>query len=291
MTELQDRTTGRGRWHGGNAEPNACLRKGTGKHGKSPTVLKVNRFLNDLRGSRRAGPRGSPGQPARQFARTGGKRRARPTPGAARPAPPAQARALLTPPARGRLGPFLSALSGLAFSTPPALVLGMFFPRSNGGRSAPEPCPALPPAVIARPPRPAPCLKGWMRQGEPRRPSPFPASCAHRAGEESRRPRLPAPPRRSFRAAEMPRAARAQPRRAPAPLRSCPLRPAHLWPWRRRRPPRAPEPPRRAAPTVPAESPAPPTAPQGDAALPVATPLVEPPANHGAQAFDWQQPP
>lgn len=180
---------------------------------------------------RRPGPRGSLGQPARQLTRTAGGSRGHRADPQEPPAPLGQARAVLTPPARGRPGPFLSALSGLASSAPPALALGMFFPRNKGERSAPEPCPARPPAVIARPPRPAPCLKGWMRQGEPRRPSPFPASCAHRAGEESRRPRRPAPPGRSIRAAEMPRAARPPPcataRLAPGPAAPpAPLLPA-----------------------------------------------------------------
>lgn len=103
---------------------------------------------------------------------------------------------------------------------------------------ASEPCPAPLPAVISRPPRPAPCLKGSLRQGEPRRPSPFPASCAHRAGEESRRPRRSAPPGSGLRAAR----SSAPPGPAPAPIPGLSLRAA-----RRRRPiavPTAPRPAR-----------------------------------------------
>ncbi|XP_027508117.1 basic proline-rich protein-like [Corapipo altera] len=131
-----------------------------------------------------------------------------------------------------------------------------------------------------------------MRQGEPRRPSPFPTSCAHRAGEESRRPRRPAPPGRSFRAAEMPRAARPPPRArralGPLPLRSPPLRPAHLRPWRRRRP-RSPAPGGPRCPRGAVGGGGPDSAGRRRAAP--ATPLAQPPADHPPRASDWRAEP
>lgn len=99
--------------------------------------------------------------------------------------PPAPLGALtpLTPPARGRPGPFLSAFSGLASSAPPALALGMFFPRSERRRAAAEPWPALPPGRRHRLPAAACAMfKGLAAPGRPSRGGPAPSRrAAHTA--------------------------------------------------------------------------------------------------------------